>query len=373
MSDTAADERKRGPIFFVYNGLLDLKDMKITNGSNSYGGAIILDAVEFSSSTAENMSGTMYVTSSKVELVLSRFHDNSARNGGEMFVYDSDVIGSGTIEFIGNKVSENGGAVNIMENYFVGWNMQRDLIVAPVDYPSFFPASYHSCWYDYGLSYGTYYSWTAIDESGETIFFNNTAKESGGSMYIDYSEIYWSGITLLERNTAHYGGAIILKNYANLVSDGMTAFASNEAIVDGRATGATDYTNDVSVNGSTTFRNNKCEGKGGAIDLTNVSFAVHGSLSFSHNSAVSSGGALYASQVDTGLVLIGVTFTNNTAESGGAVSFSPVGTDAYQFGSPERQGIEYYYASTFIICRFDSNSASSREGTIQSAAGSDFI
>ena len=92
---------------------------------------------------------------------------------------------------------------------------------------------------------------------------------------------------------------------------------------------------------------------------------------FPSNSAASSGGALYASQKVFGPELADVVFFNNTAEAGGAVFFSAVGTDEYD--SSDDDNSPYSYASKFIECRFDGNSASSTGGAIHSIAGKNLV
>ena len=119
------------------------------------------------------------------------------------------------------------------------------------------------------------------------------------------------------------------------------------------------------------FMGNMCGGHGGAVDLSDVDIGIYGNMVFSSNSAASSGGALYASQKVFGPELTGVVCFNNTAEAGGAVFFSAVGTDEYD--SSDNDNSPYIYASKFIECRFDGNSASSTGGAIYSIAGKTLV
>lgn len=144
ISDAVADGRGIGRIFFVYNGSLHLANIRIANGFGSEGGAIILDAnselsadnVTFSSNSAQNRGGAVFVASSIVDLVSTTFDGNTASNSGAIFVHNSDIIVSGNIDFVVNNASENGGALYIMDNSYVWWNMQRELIEIKVDFPS---------------------------------------------------------------------------------------------------------------------------------------------------------------------------------------------------------------------------------------------
>lgn len=185
------------------------------------------------------------------------------------------------------------------------------------------------------------------------------------------TEIYWTGTTTLRQNKAWYGGALYLGNCATITSGGVKTFAANDAIFDGEGIGATEGNLEFSVNSTTIFMNNTCGGNGGAIYLSNIDFVVDGSMSFLYNSAESSGGALYASQLYIGPSLTGVTNLGNTAESGCAVFFSAVGKKSLLYSDSE--GAEYYYASKFNVCRFDSNWASWSGGAIHSAFGSDLV
>lgn len=352
-ADAVADGMGAVQIFFVHNGSLVLDNMTITNGLSSEGGAIILTAgselftnnIAFSSNTGQ-LGGAIYSDISTMELISTDFEGNSAENGGAIFLQNSTLFGMGHNTFIHNNVSEDGGALYVMDDSSIRWNMQTDTLSSIFDH-----------------------SRVVTDGCGETTFSNNAAEGSGGAIYADDSTLAWSGIMSLRHNSARYGGALYLNTYVTVENEGITSFASNEAIFDGGAIGATGHCVYL-VNGSAAFTNNSCGGNGGAIDLSNIEFFADGNISFSHNSATSFGGALYASQMDFGPTLNGVAFSGNTAEAGGAVFFSAVGT--YEFGNTDDDGISMY-ASTFNGCRFDSNSASSTGGAIHSAAGRDVI
>lgn len=352
--DAVADGMGTVQVFFVYNGSLVLDNMTITNGLSSQGGAIILTAgselftnnVAFSSNTGQ-LGGAIYSEVSNMKLISTAFEANSAENGGAIFLQNSTLLGMGYNTFIHNNASEDGGALYIMDDSSIRWNMQ------PVTLSSVFD-----------------HSWVVNDYFGETTFLNNAAEGSGGAIYADDSTLAWSGIMSLRQNSAQCGGALYLNTYVTVENEGgVTSFASNEAIFDGGAIGATEMC-EYLINGSAAFTNNTCGRNGGAIDLSNIVFFADGNISFSHNSATSFGGALYASQMDFGPTLNGVAFSENTAEAGGAVFFSAVGT--YEFGSTDDDGISMY-ASTFNGCRFDGNTASSTGGAIHSAAGRDVI
>ena len=378
-SDAIVDGEGTIQIFLVTNGSLHLSNLRIENGTGAKGGAIIAAAgsevhtenVIFSSNTAHDVGGAIYAHFSTLFFTSTTFNGNNAFDGGALFPRDSLVHGSGFMGFISNNAGGNGGALYITSNSYVGWNMQPTVVQTRYTYPSY--SSSNDTY-----SYDTYYpdiEWVPVDHDGETVF-ENSAGGSGGAMYAsDVCEIIWTGSTSLERKTAQYGGAIYMENGVYVEANGTTNFLSNSAALNGGAIDARNngwYADFYSVNQSSIlFENNTCGENGGAVDLSEMYISVNGNWSFIHNSAASLGGALYAFQVTIGPRLTGASFSENSAKSGGAVYFSGVGS-YYQslYYDDEEPPV---YASEFIDCRFDRNSATSTGGAIHSAAGVNIV
>lgn len=358
ISNAEVDGGGKVRLFSVQNGSLYLNNIRIVNGTGSEGGAIILEAnselfaddVVFSSNTAHNVGGAIFSETSAVELMSTTFDGNSARYGGAIFLHSSDMVGRGNISFINNTVSENGGALYMMD-------YSRVQLGSRYGNDTYFYSPY----------------WTVIDDSGLITFSNNVAGGYGGATYADGSDIYWYGTTFLQRNSARYGGALYLTFLSYFYFYGETTFVSNEATADGGAIRATNYGGIYFTSNDSIFLlNNKCGGNGGAISLSNFDITAEGNVTFSRNFAESSGGAISVAHVSTGPTLTGVTFSGNTADSGGAVYLSAVGTDAYLPTDTESEDTAEY-ASNFTGCWFEGNSASSAGGAIHSIAGSDYV
>ena len=407
-SDAVMDGGGKVQILYVSNGQLYLEKLQVIDGYGSEGGAIFagpgselfVDGASFSSNTAQNMGGAVYIESSNVTLVSNGFDGNSALYGGAIYVVSSTVNMSVNVSFYGNSAeyggavvvansivtwsenatfisnsaTGNGGALFITANSYVGWNTHRELSWSPyysvISYYSLTSSVYPSTFGYWELK------WTEINNGGETLFTDNRAEESGGAIYVGDSEISWSGSMLLERNSAQYGGALYLEDGVTVQANGSTTFYSNNALYDGGAIGATDDAGTYSghssliVNNSMNFTNNMCGGSGGAVDFSDIDIDLNGKLVFSSNSAGSSGGALFASRKEYGLTLTGVIFFNNTAEAGGGVFLSAVGINE---NDSSDDNSSYTYASIFDECRFDGNSASSTGGAIHSIAGNDIV
>ena len=378
LSDAIADGGETVQIFLIFHASLHLNSVDIINGAGTVGGAIIaaegsqlfVDSVTFSSNTAQTFGGSIYLLSSNAELMSTKFESNGAEYGGAMFVSNSTVIGNTNTSFISNNANVNGGALFVGESSYFGLNMQP---VFPVSTKSYYSSDDSTTYDGPGIEVG----WIAIEDKGETIFADNIAGGSGGAIFALACGIAWSGNTSLQRNKAQYGGALYLENGVDFQTQGTTTFASNNAIFDGGAVGAGPVVGTVTghsslsiTNGSATFAGNVCGGNGGAIHLTGINLIVDANVSFSRNDAVSFGGALYASLNNVGPTLNGVDFIDNSAEAGGAVFFSAVGTS--ESSATDETSI-YSYASTFIGCRFDGNSALSTGGAIHSTAGNDFV
>ena len=366
-------------ILFVTNGSLHLSNLRIENGTGAKGGAIIAAAgsevhaegVIFSSNNAHDLGGAIYAQFSTLFFTSTAFNDNNAFDGGALFLRDSIVHGSGYTDFFRNIAGGNGGALYMTLNSYVGWNMKPTVVETRGNYTGF------------SSSYVYFYTssdveWIPVDHGGETetVFENNSAGGSGGAIYASgLCEIAWTGSTSLRRNTAQYGGAIYMENGGFVQANGTTNFLSNDAALNGGAINARNGWSGsnyfYSVNQSSIlFENNTCGENGGAVDLSDMDISVNGNWSFIHNSAASLGGALYAFQVTRGPRLIGASFSENSAISGGAVYFSGVGSHQSSYYDDDEASV---YASEFIDCRFDRNSATSTGGAIHSAAGVNIV
>ena len=142
------------------------------------------------------------------------------------------------------------------------------------------------------------------------------------------------------------------------VGSGGALYAGNEAKIY-----FTAYSNTV-------FEDNECETTGGAVALSTITTFfelnhITAKLAFTGNSAGIAGGAIYHTGITSGLRFLGVTFTSKSAPIGGAV---------YSLASGTATGIHILPKTSYYVdCHFHGNTATTRGGAIESAAGRDLF
>ena len=159
--------------------------------------------------------------------------------------------------------------------------------------------------------------------SGASSFINNNAHDSsGGAIRMIDSIIHISGSTTCANNSAVFGGAIafvLVKEDigASVTITGRNTFISNSA----RGSGGALYIigSSLTLNGDTAFMENSADVHGGGISALRSTIGITGDGTFHNNSANVSGGAIDTSE--SNITINGnAIFSNNFAEHGGALS-----------------------------------------------------
>lgn len=171
---------------------------------------------------------------------------------------------------------------------------------------------------------------------GETRFSNNTAQSGGALFIVSDSNVSWSGRTTFSSNIAHVnialdgswddfdfmygkGGGLYAASGSSLSWTGETMFLNNSAI-DGGAL-RLDYSS-ATWSGYAMFSGNLASGNGGSIFVRNSTGLCNGTSIFDANEAGSTGGAVFVWD-DARMDWTGrTTFVQNAAQSsrGGAVA-----------------------------------------------------
>ena len=264
---------------------VQINDYKfIDNTADVNGGAIyiadgsdnsLINNSVFTGNAANELGGAIDIVADNIAIENSNFTDNHAANGGAIFVEsDSGNTNITNDLFTGNGATQDGGAINLFAS---GVNIN------------------------------------------ETEFYENTAGNNGGAVYIGgegtSNTIHDS---VFEDNDAgSHGGAIDWRASAGEIID--TNFTGNSAEYGGAI-----YLNGISTNSNISnirFDSNTASKHGGAIDCNATEMALTNSV-FTNNIANEYGGALCREEGATGGVGLNNTFIKNHADiSGGAIAW----------------------------------------------------
>ena len=264
---------------------VQINDYKfIDNTADVNGGAIyiaygsdnsVINNSVFTGNAANGLGGAIDIVADNIAIENSNFTDNHAANGGAIFVEsDSGNTNITNDIFTGNGATQDGGAINLFAS---GVNIN------------------------------------------ETEFYENTAGNNGGAVYIGgegtSNTIHDS---VFEDNDAgSHGGAIDWRASAGEIID--TNFTGNSAEYGGAI-----YLNGISTNSNISnirFDSNTASKHGGAIDCNATEMALTNSV-FTNNIANEYGGALCREEGATGGVGLNNTFIKNHADiSGGAIAW----------------------------------------------------
>ena len=250
----------------------------------------------FHNNSAED-GGALYVVDGNLTLTGNTFHNNSAHWGGALCVAD------GNLTLIGNTFHNNsageGGALYISVGSTLGF-------------------------------------------TGNT-FHNNSATGSGGSLLLQISNISLTDNNFTD-STASSGGAISAVESSNVILNGNNVIANNTAQYGG---GITIVDSQLKLVGSVCTVQNNTASYGGGLYVHNTS--ISGSATFNANSATEGGGGIYASR-STFYFMGHTTFMENSAIDGGGLLLS----DDSKF---------YLQPNTHVY--FTSNSAKRNGGAIK--------
>ena len=224
-------------------------------------------------SNSATTGGGIHARWSKVHFAQnSDFKHNIAVFGGGIFTDNSTFELSGSSTFTGNQGNYTGGAVYAARSIlnFLG--------------TSSVIAEFNRAARDGGGMYAR--DDCVVNFLGLSIYQNNSAEDTGGSISAFRSSFNLAGQTTFESNNAGEGGGFYA--FLCIVSfSGENTFTANSAYVHGG--GSAVLHSKLHLNGSVTFRNNSAA-KGGAMYLSDSSADINGSNCFKNNIAKSGGG-----------------------------------------------------------------------------------
>ena len=234
---------------------------------------------------------------------LKFYHNFAVSDGGSIYSLNSSIKAVGTMEYVGN-FAERGGALHLRRTcfYFIG-------------------SPCLTCYLQLDNS---------LQFSSHILFLNNSARLSGGALYITDTNFTFYGSVSFVNNSASYGGAleVIVASFCFIGSPCLLCYVQLE--------------NYLPMSSHMLFLNNSARLWGGALFIAFSNYTFHGSVSFVNNSA-DEGGALYiqnsrislnvdrySSKKFTGVHII---FSNNLAQFSGGAIFLADSSNAQVFGS----------------------------------------
>ena len=193
--------RSIGGVIAIFNTTLIINSSTFTNNTSEAGdgGALaieqksvtITDSSEFNGNSASSYGGTLVIRESDVTISSSKFHENSATQGGVMHLYELSVIASTENVYNSNSANLSGGVVSIDED-------------------SLLHDKYSLFIYNRATTGGVFYLVRSELILQDGVFSFNQATGSGGVMYIleSHQEVVFQGLSNLTHNFAGTGGAI---------------------------------------------------------------------------------------------------------------------------------------------------------------------
>ena len=244
----------------VYNSVF-------TNNHANNGGAIYVGhgsteinvtKSTFSDNYAITVGGAISIEASAVTLNESNFYNNTATNGGALY-----VGGEGTDNYIYSSVFEGNKAINENEPMnalggAIDWVASSGTIV---------DTRFTSNYADYGG--GVYFGGKSNESTiKHCLFEDNEAKYNGGAIDCNASKMYLTN-TVFDGNVAQFGAALCRETNAKSGSGENNTFKNNHAYISGAALG---WMGSVGINITNyTFINNSADVAGGAIYVSPTS------------------------------------------------------------------------------------------------------
>lgn len=304
-STAVVDGNGTSRAFTVINAVLHVSGVNISLGASTIGGGIaaagaslVFNSTHFHGNSASREGGALWLSNSNASWSGSTFFvGNSAQAGGAVFVLNGTYIdGTGDAEFSSNVAKLDGGAIG---------SVASNTLSSPKD--------------------------SSLSITGRTTFFDNAAQANGGALaLLGGLSVSFSGFADIEfvNNTADVGGAIYLSSTVVGPTFSGVSFVSNSAQVGGAVSAvrsgslkAPDDTqaSPVTFNGCL-FVGNKAESLGGAVR----SAAGHDTFTrsvFRGNSA-GTGGAL---RLEGMASIDGCQFEENASGAGEGAAVSNIG------------------------------------------------
>ena len=305
---------------------------------------------------SETDSAIRVLSSSFTEMKGNSFTNNSAANGGAVYLESS--VGTGAIKlennsFVGNSAGVNGGAIwmvfisaTFTETHSFEQNSATSCGGAIYVESSNLTFGTNTFVGNFAVEGGALFSTsTSITFADKSLFFQNAAMVGGAISFEVNSSCSFEGDTMFIENTAQYGGGIASLLSDSLNFNGDVVFENNTALYGGGI--IFGFSGSVSFSGNTRISGNRADFGGGLLLRSeNIIFTGHtvihlnmafrgagvlaadshllvsGSISFVENLAVDNGGGCSLT-ADSTLFFDPsslISFTNNTAQFGGAIA-----------------------------------------------------
>ena len=245
-------------------------------------------------------SAVRVLSSSFILMKRNSFTNNSATNGGAIYLESSDGVSTGNFEsntFVRNSASVSGGAIHMI------------LVSVTFSGTHFFEQNSAI------LTGGAIFANSSNLISGTSMFIGNFANE-GGAIYSRSSSVTFTEKNLFLQNFAILiGGAIVLFNNNSCTFERTAKFAENSAEFGGGI--ASFLSVSLNFNGDIIFTNNTAVNGGGMLIVFTRSVSFSGNTCISENRAEFGGGMIVSS---SNLIFTGPTVVNlNVAFQGAGV------------------------------------------------------
>ena len=295
-----------GAIFST--GALTISGAFEGNESGENGGAIYakgdvtVTAGTFAENVAAKSGGALYAISGTLAVTNSAFTSNTAQTSGGAAIRlaKSSAATIGNTTFSTNSAVGSGGAINV--------SATTSLTITGGSF------SGNSATNSGGAIYAT--TGTTLSSVGANFDGNTTTKFGGAIATVGESSLTVTG-GKFENGTASAGGAIYASWGTATISDAKVT--SNTSTLYGA--GVYSIASDIIATGAE-FSGNTSTSSGGAIFASGGTVSLTDATLSGNASTTGAGGAIYADAVDE-LTLVGATVTNNKANgSGGAIYVS---------------------------------------------------
>ena len=315
-------------MLYVESSTLNLTKSTFQNNSAANGGVIFVDrssTLDLSTSTFQNNSaeyngGVLYVGSSTLNLSTSTFQNNSAEDNGGVLYVESSTLNLTKSTFQNNSAID-GGAIFVDRSSTLNLStstFQNNSAVEGgaifVDRSSTLNLSTSTFQNNSAASWGgVLCAWSSNLSITKSIFQNNSAEDDGGVIFVGSSTLNLSTSTFQSNSATHQGGVLAALWSSNLIVTSM--FQNN--LADGSG-GVLHVAESSTLNLITsTFQNNSAEDDGGALYVDSSTLNLTRCI-FQSNSANVKGGALCVGS--STLILTNSIFQNNTSDlCGGAL------------------------------------------------------
>jgi len=254
-----------GGAIWADDSTITIHNCNFTNNScNDNGGAIYLEgnsAVHaedstFSNNFSDDDGGALYSNEcgyNIINCIISKNH--AGGNGGAYYAdgdNDQDWVSFSKTSFSENHADKNGGAI---------YNNKESIVISSCTFDGNYCATYGGAIYSEGGELDIEYRSTDPGEVVPTVFKNNNAPDSGGSLALFGTKCEVKD-TVHENNHANAcGGAIYISDDSDVTITNAT-FTGNNVLMDGGAVLVGEEGSKVTIAGKIVVKDNKSERNG---------------------------------------------------------------------------------------------------------------